>query len=95
MRAHERNAIVWSSTTLALAISVRNDVPSSDADSGFFAMLNVNSTSWAVTGWPSCQRTSCLSRNTTAVSSWSSHDSARYGWTSRFSSYCTSGVNSA
>jgi hypothetical protein len=66
----------------------------SDAGLRVLAMSNVNFTSSAVTGWPSCQRTSSRSVNVTAVSPCISHDSARYGCGFRSSSYWTSGVNS-
>src|SRR5690606_42154314 len=69
--------------------------PISDPVAGSFARSNVNTTSSAVTGWPSCQRTSRRRENTTPVSPSSSQDFARYGRTSRFSSYWISGVNSA
>jgi hypothetical protein len=50
-----------------------------NAVSGFFARSNVKTTSRAVVGRPSCQRTSRRRWNTIPVSPSSSHRSARAG----------------
>src|SRR5690606_1730 len=89
------NRIVYGSRIVALSTSLRYADARSDADAGSFATSKVNFTSSAVSGWPSCQRTSRRRRKTTAVSPSRSQDSARYGRTLRSSSYWTSGVKSA